>query len=627
MTLSQLQDNLNYLERRFIFVILLVSTVFLIIIVQLAFLQIKMGQAYRTFADENTLKEIRLPAPRGAIRDRDGRSLASSRPAFNLAVVPQYVKSYEHLRTALAELSGIAPEQIDQVWQQRTALPPFFPLIVADDIPYEVMAKIRAYAALEYQPGDPYDLRGIEILPRPLRRYPEGNVAPLVLGYVREISPRELKRLKNAVPGWYFLGDRIGSTHLERKWELLLKGGDGFGQRVVNAVGREVGHEAIDLRLVAEPARPGNDLVTTLVAPLQAYAEERFGEHTGAVVALAPQTGEILALVSHPQFDLPALAGRVPETLWTELVQNPGKVFLNRAVNAAYPPGSTYKIVVAAAALEEGVTTPEERIYCPGAFRFGSRAFRCWKSGGHGSVDWHRAIVQSCDVYFYTMGVRLGVDRLAHYAGRFGLGRRPGIELNPETPGLIPTAEWKERVRGQVWYPGETPSISIGQGYDLVSPLQNALVVAAVANGGYWVRPTLTRFFLDSHKQMFPAPGTPLLARKRSLGFSAETIRRLQKALAGVVAEPGGTAGRLRALPFASAGKTGTAQVVGYESRLSGRYRDHAWYVAYAPVEHPEIAVSVLVEHGGHGSSGAAPIAGDIMKKFMELKTKSGEPQ
>ncbi len=624
MALTSFQENLSRWQRRFIFVVLALSLFFFFILIRLYYLQVLQGERFRSFADENTLKEIRMPAPRGVIRDRYYRPLASNRPAFDLAVIPQYVDDVHRLEKGLQDLIGIDPTQIKSAWQQVAKLPPFYPLVIAEDVGYDSMARVQVYRAINYEPTDPYDLRGVEILPHPLRRYPTGSVATIALGYVREASRRDLKRLQGQVPGRYFLGDRIGSVGLERRWEHLLKGQDGYQQRVVNAVGREVVTEDLDPHLMRQNAQAGNDLVTTLDADLQKRAEELFAGKSGGLVAMNPQTGEIYAMVSRPTFDLTSLVSHISHDYWRSLAIDPGKVFLNRAINAAYPPGSTYKIVIAAAALEEKVTTPEETVYCPGFFRFGRRPFRCWKSGGHGSVDLHRAIVQSCDVYFYTMGVRLGVDRIARYARQFGFGKRTGIELFPESTGLIPTKAWKQRVYKKPWYPGETPSISIGQGYDLVSPIQNAVMAAAVANGGYRVRPTLTRHFLDRQKQPFPVPGRLFQKRRTPVGLSADTIARLQKAMAGVVQEPGGTARRLSALPFTSGGKTGTAQVVGYESGLSGaRYRDHAWYVAFAPVKEPEIAIGVVVEHGGHGSSAAAPIAGGVMKRFMELRTEN----
>ena len=618
MALRPLQEDLNFLQSRFVLVIAVAAAFFLLVGIRLYYLQVLRGDEFRAFANENTLKEIRIPAVRGSLLDRHEIPIASSRPSFDLAVVPQYVQNIPRLTASLDHLLGIPSELVGDVWRKAERMPPFYPITVMRDIGFDAMAQVQVRQAIE---TDDLDIQGLEILARPVRRYPQSSMSAATLGYVREASREELKRLREQVPDIYHLGDTVGASGLEQRWEVLLKGQDGYQQRIVNAVGREVQSEAFASQLIREPARSGINVVTTLDHRLQLFAEDQFTDKVGALVALNPQNGEIYALVSKPTFNLNTLSGHVTSETWKQLVQDPGKVFLNRAVQSAYPPGSTYKVVVAAAALEEEVVTPEDKVYCPGYLRFGRRAFRCWKSGGHGRMDLHRAIVQSCDVFFYTMGIRLGVDRLAEYAKRFGLGQKTGLDLRSETPGLIPSSAWKEKYRGAPWYPGETLSIAIGQGYDLVSPLQNAIMIATVANGGFVVRPRLVRYFLDHNGQRIPMPGYPLLKERVSAGLSADTIARLQAAVAGVVSEPGGTAGRLRQIPVPIAGKTGTSQVVGSESKKVGdEYKDHAWFVAYAPVENPQIAVSVIVEHGGHGSSAAAPIAGAVIQKFMELK-------
>ncbi len=621
MSLKGVQENLSQLQNRFVYVIIAVCIFFLGVTVRLYYLQILKGDEYRSFSEENTLKEIRIPAVRGLIKDRYGDTIASSRSSFDLALIPQYVRNLNAVSESIQGLVDIPAEQIKQVWPKTARMPPFYPFVITRDIGFDAMARIEVYRAIEDSPTEGYDLQGVEILPYPVRRYPGGSVAANILGYVRESSRKELTRLQQAVPGFYHLGDRVGAFGLEQRWEVLLKGTDGYQQKFVNAVGKEVQSEGIGLKLSRQPASPGLNLITTLDHKLQRFAEGLFGDKRGALAAVNPNTGEIYALVSLPTFDLSRLAGQIDEEAWKELTHDPGKVFLNRAVQSAYPPGSTYKIVTAAAALEEGVVELDEKIRCPGYLRFGRRAFKCWKSGGHGMVDVHKAIVQSCDVFFYTMGIRLGVDLMAKYAHMFGLGKKTGIEIASESPGLIPTKAWKKRARGDQWHPGENLSISIGQGYDLVTPLQNALMVSVVANGGYRVLPKLSKSFEDSDGQRFRPPGRILTDNSVWAGISKETLEVLRRALRGVVNEVGGTARRLSQLPYEISGKTGTAQVVGYGSGLHGpQYRDHALFVSYAPYNAPEIAVSVIVEHGGHGSSAAAPIAGKVIEKYMQLK-------
>ncbi|MDO8643744.1 MAG: penicillin-binding protein 2, partial [bacterium] len=439
------------------------------------------------------------------------------------------------------------------------------------------------------------------------RFYPLKDLSGITLGYVGEISSEKLKRYRSEGEKGYSMGDEIGVSGLEKTWEKYLRGQDGYEQRIVDATGRVVTTEDLSSLLHEEEAVSGNHLVTTLDLDLQRYAQERFGQRTGAAAVLSVKTGEILAFVSRPSYDPNILSGNVSPEQWKSLIEDPMKPFLNRLYQAAYPPGSTYKIIVAAAALEEGVIDFKQTVYCPGHLYFG-RLFRCWKEGGHGTVNIKKAMVESCDVFFYEMGRRLGVDRIAKYAKKFGLGEKTGIQLEGESAGLIPTQEWKLKNRHQAWMKTEDLSIAIGQGYDLVTPLQNALLIAAVANGGKKIRP-----FLVSEAK---TPAGEVVYRfepeeGERIGLKPETIQFLQEALIGVVKDNGGTAHGLSWRKVSMAGKTGTAQVVSEEgkSRFKGLKGDHSWFVAYSPTEAPEIAISVLVEHGGHGSSVAAPMA------------------
>lgn len=622
MSLRAVQENFSYLETRFVVVIAVVAFFFLIVIARLYYLQIRHGEDYRSFAQENTLKEIRIPAIRGVIKDRLSRPIASNRPSFDLALIPQYVSEIEDVGKSLKALIRMPPERIAELWSQAKKQPAFYPFVVARDVGYDTMARIQVNQAIEDDASDALHLQGVEILPSPVRRYPKGSLAANVLGYVREASGKELKRLQEALPNTYHLGDRVGSFGLERQWEVLLRGRDGYQQKIVNAVGKEVQSDRIGFELMRQPGRAGLNLITTLDYELQAYAEQLFEDKRGALVALNPNNGEIYAIVSQPSFDLAKLVGPVKRREWSALTTNPGKVFLNRAIQAAYPPGSTYKIIAAVAALEEKVITADETVYCPGFMRFGKRKFRCWKGGGHGSVNLHQALVESCDVYFYNLGLLLGVDRLAKYARMFGLSSRTGIEVSGEVTGLIPTKAWKQRNRSKKWRPGETLSAVIGQGYNLVTPLQNAVMVSAIANGGARVVPTLTRYFEDTGGNHMLPPGRLLGTGNKQMSVSPQTLRAIKAALRDVVADTNGTARRLQSLPVAIAGKTGTAQVVGRKKKsLDAAHRDHSLFVGFAPVKRPQIAVSVIVEHGGHGSAVAAPIAGEVIQKFMELRS------
>jgi len=620
MTLKPVQEDLSFLQGRFFYVIIAVSVFFALAWGRLYYLQILHGDEYINFARETTLKEIRLPAVRGSLLDRHEVPIVSNRPAYDLALIPQYVRDFPRLKLSLEQLINLKPALLQAKWNRGQSMPSFFPLTIRRDMGYDAMAKVRVHQAILTDVAD-YELQGVEVQALSVRRYPETSMAAATLGYVRESSRTELDRLQAAVPDIYFLGDRVGATGLERRWEVLLRGRDGYQQKVINAIGREVSTEEWVSPLAGQQPRAGNSLVVTLDHRLQAYAEALFGDESGALVALDPRNGEVLAMVSHPSFNLAQLASRMSPEEWKRLIQDPRKVFLHRALQAAYPPGSTYKIITAAAVLEEGVMTAEERVYCPGHLRLGRRAFRCWKRSGHGWMNLHQALVQSCDVYFYTAGLRLGVDRLAHYARAFGLGVPTGIDLGGEVAGLVPTKAWKQRARGRSWQLGETLTVAIGQGYNLVTPLQSAVMTAVVASGGYRVRPHVARYFIDHNGHRFAVPGHDFLQQPSPIGLNESTLKVLKRALAGVVSEEAGTAHRLRQFDVPIAGKTGTAQVVS-EGLGSGerRHRDHAWFVAYAPVNAPEIVVSVIVEHGGHGGAKAAPIVGAFIEKYMQLK-------
>jgi penicillin-binding protein 2 len=368
--------------------------------------------------------------------------------------------------------------------------------------------------------------------------------------------------------------------------------------------------------------RSGNDLYLTIDARLQKLAEQLLGEEDGAIVALDPTSGEVLALASRPAFDPNLMSRELTAKQWEEIVQNERRPLTNRAIQGQYPPGSTFKIVMAAAALESNTVSPATPVYCNGGYQFGKRLFRDWKAGGHGSVDLHEAIVHSCDVYFYTVGQRMGIDTIAHFARMFGLGRETGIELPSERVGIVPSTAWKERVRGEPWYPGETISVAIGQGYVTVTPLQMASLVGAVANNGILYRPRLVQAVLDrttGHLQE-----TPTLP-KETLSMKTETLKAIQKGLADVVSR--GTATRAKSSIVSIAGKTGTAQTAalrtGPEKEIPKKFRDHAWFVSYAPAESPRIAVAVLAEHMGHGGSAAAPLAKEVIEAYFTMAPKA----
>ncbi|HEY5600364.1 MAG TPA: penicillin-binding protein 2, partial [Candidatus Manganitrophaceae bacterium] len=417
-----------------------------------------------------------------------------------------------------------------------------------------------------------------------------------LLGYVGEISQAQLE---SGIYPKTESGAVVGQYGIEQTYDTIIRGAPGQKGIEVDALGHEV-----RLLSVKEPVQ-GDDVFLTLDLNVQKAAEEALGKQAGVIVAMDPRTGEVLAMASHPAFNPNVLSEGASVQEWEALLNDPEHPLTNRAIQGQYPPGSTFKIVLSAAILEEKEIPRGSRVDCRGFLPFGNRLFRDWKREGHGSVDLRRAIVESCDVYFYQMGDRLGVDTIAKFAFLFGLGKPTGVGLASEKGGLIPTVEWKEKARKEPWFPGETLSVSIGQGYVSTTPLQLNAMISAVAAHGVWRPPQLLKKSRDREtgavRESEPLPG-------RRLPISAETLQTIKNALAGVVSDPKGTAFSSRSKYVSIAGKTGTAQVVGLKVSQSqpDEFKDHAWFVSYAPVEDPQIAVTVLVEHGGHGGSVAA---------------------
>jgi penicillin-binding protein 2 len=487
---------------------------------------------------------------------------------------------------------------------------------LASDVSWDQRARVESHL---------FELPGVITDVRPRRDYLEGELAAHLLGQLGEIRKQQLETREFAE---YRAGEVVGQTGVERLMENALRGREGGRNVVVDVAGRVVdvlGERAPD---------PGGNVVLTLDLDLQRAAEEGFRPEViggqgkiGALVALDPRNGDVLAMVSKPSFDPNSFAGGVDTQTWQKLTSDPLRPLQNRVLAGQYPPGSTYKAIVATAALAEGVVSPQEKLFCPGTYRLGNRTYRCWKPGGHGWMDLRDAIKHSCDVYFYQLGLRLGVDRIAHIADSFHLGRRSGIPLGDEQPGLVPTSTWKQNRFAERWMDGETLSTAIGQGFDLVTPVQLAIAYAALANGGVVLRPRVVLRSAGRDGAIVDADPPEVIGH---VAAPPEALARVRDALEAVVAEPGGTGGLARVPGLRVAGKTGTAQVVHLkhtedleDDEVPFEYRDHAWFVAFAPVDDPQIVVAVLVEHGGHGGSAAAPIAQRVISTWFEKKKAS----
>jgi penicillin-binding protein 2 len=569
------------MPRRLVILRVLVVLAFALILARLVQLQLIEGERNRKLADENRIRVVRRLAPRGTIYDRRGRVLATSRLAFSICAVPEELQGGgSDAAETVARMLGLPADQVRAALAQpRPAR--YEPQIIWRDASDQVVASFEEHAVY---------LSGLSVVADAVRQYPQGSLAAHVLGYVRQISAEDLAGPDKA---GYQPRDLIGKAGAERMAEPALRGTDGGDQIEVDARGRRV------RTLGTVPPQPGRDVWLTLDLELQQAAEEALGGRAGAVVALDPWTGEVLAMASHPAYDPNVFSGTLTPSQWRSLA-TPDHPLQNRAATCRYEPGSVFKIVTAAAALEAGDTGPDDRFYCGGVFALGGWRMRCWKRDGHGSEDFIHGFGQSCNVMFATIGRRAGPERLAAMARRFGLGQKTGIGL-PEEAGLIPSPEWKRRVRKQPWYPGDTAQMSIGQGDCLVTPLQVAREAAAVANGGYLVRPKLIARIEGEDPPRAQLPGQPL-------GLRAETLAALRAGMEAVVAE-GGTAHRIWTDKYGLAGKTGTAQNPGGTP--------HAWFAGYAPTDRPRLAVAVMVEHGGAGAAVAAPIARHVFDTML----------
>ena len=580
----------------FVFVVVII---FSLLFVRLWYLQLIKEQEFRLLSENNRIRLIKIPAARGMIMDRHGRVLVDNRPSFKVMVTPEDVDDLKGITRKLSQILNCSPEEIVRTLEDGDR-PPFQPVAIKKDISWKELSLIKTHRL---------DLPGVEIQIEPIRTYPYTNAAAHVLGYVGETNSEELKKNKG-----YKMGDWIGKCGVELKWEEHLRGIDGGRQVEVDAVGREV-----RVLKEVEPV-PGHNLYLTIDLDLQRYGEQLLGKRAGVIIAMDPLTGEILAFCSSPSFQPVHFAEGISTQDWEKLISDPLHPLQNRGIQGLYPPGSVFKIVTAAAGLEEGAITLDTPFYCRGIHYLGRRGYQCWRGGGHGEVRFYRGLVESCDVYFYNVGKRLGEKQLSRYAEGFGLGRPTGVDLPGEKGGLIPTAAWKKEQLGEVWYPGETISMAIGQSYLLVTPLQLLNLISSIANGGTLIKPQIAKRVEDLDKKILEEYPPEELGK---IPVSSTTLGELREALAGVTKEDSGTGRAARVDGLEIAGKTGTAQVVrlkgGKRSRaetMPYAFRDHAWFVAYVPADTP-FAVVVLVEHGGHGGSAAAPLAREMIKRFF----------
>jgi penicillin-binding protein 2 len=575
---------------------------FFLLLTRLWYLQVIESDKLKELSESNRLRLVPVAASRGNLLDRNGEVLVNNTPSFSVAVVPQDVKDKEVLLDALVRHLGLDRAELLDRWEKGKGRAKYYPIILASGITRD---------QLEFIEENRLRLPGLEIEMKPIREYPSGQLAAHLLGYLGEITENELA---DAAFREHNPGDYVGKSGIERHWEGDLHGVNGGKQIEVDARGRY-------LRTLSEaPPSTGNGLVLTIDKKIQKSAEQAFGDKAGAAVMIEVGSGEILAFASNPGFDPALFAGRMPAATWNAYLNDKRHPLENKALKGQYPPGSTFKIITALAGIEAGLIDADTTVECKGSYTLGTSTFKCWNKHGHGRVNLKKALKESCDVYFYQLAERLGVDLIAQTARDYGFGEPMGVGLENEKGGVIPTTQWKEKKYGKKWFRGETISVGIGQGYVLTTPIQLASMIATVANEGTVYRPHLVKRIVDPDGKVLKEFIPEIIRRVKDKQAS---FRLVKEGLLAVVNESGGTGGAARLYEVKVAGKTGTSQVVKLRDTKRAvpyEYRDHALFVAFAPYEKPEVAVAVVIEHGEHGGSAAAPIAGRILRAYFEGK-------
>jgi penicillin-binding protein 2 len=615
--MTEIRNQLNSheagpLHRRFKIMLIVVTIALSLLALRMWHLQVIKGDELKQKSENNSIRFRKIKPVRGLIMDTHREVLVDNQCSFDIHFVPADSRDVQAVADRLGFLYREASLDFTREAFAPGKLKPFMPVKLEKNVGREKLAIVETHTL---------DLPGVTVDVVPMRQYLGGERTAHLIGYTGEISPEELNKDESDS---YASGDLIGKSGIEKYLDAYLRGESGFEQVEVNVLGK------VQRILGKKDPEPGYNVVLTIDALLQKIAWEALAGKPGAVVAMDPRDGSVLALVSSPAFDPMLFSAGISHEHWKKLSGDSAHPMENRAVSGQYPPASTYKMIVAAAALQEGLITPETSFMCNGSYELGTRTYRCSHRGGHGRINLHRAIVQSCDVYFYNVGKMIGVDKLAEYARSFGLGAPTGITLPQEKSGLIPTRDWKQMRLKEPWQIGETISVSIGQGYNLITPLQLVTAYSALANGGVVWRPRLI-------KQIETVDGRVIEEfvpeKKMTLPLSRNIMEQLKRALWGVVNEEGGTGRAARIKDADVAGKTGTAQVIGLPENerarkmkiIASRHRDHALFVCFAPVDNPEIAIAVVAENAGFGGSAAAPVARKVLDAYFERNQSPGK--
>ncbi len=594
-------------KKRVYLATILAGILFFVIIVRLWQLQIMNGSYYGLQSRHNKTRTVKSQAPRGIIYDRSGIKLVINRPGFDLYIIPEDVTDWPGTKKKLNKLTGLTEKTINAKLKRASGRPAFRAVKLKEDLSWEETVKIESFN---------FEMNGVMLDVTPKREYIYGRSLSHLIGYLGELNVEELKKLKSS---GYDAGDYLGKYGLEKSIEGSLRGQDGFKDLEVDALGRKINV------LGWTPPFPGQDVTLTIDIKTQLAAWQAMGDNAGAIVALEAKTGRVLAMVSSPSFEPNKLSAGITHKDWKRLVRDPLHPLTNRVIQGQYPPASTFKPLVAAAGLSTKAIKPGTIIDSGPVFKFAGRDYRDWKAEGHGKINYKRAIMESSDTFFYQLGLTLGIDVLSEYSKSFGLGSSTGISIGGEKKGLVPSSEWKKRVKKERWYQGETISVAVGQGFMLATPLQLASSYAAIANGGTLYRPKIVEKIATSDGKVLQKFTPEIRGR---VDVSPKILKMIRKALRGVVTDKKGTARVLRNKRLKIAGKTGTAQVARLTVRerdiekIRYKLRDHAWFVGFAPYDNPEIVVAVLVEHGGFGASAAAPIAKKVFKAYLTKRSE-----
>lgn len=594
-----LDDNilLKY-KRRSLLLIIITVLFFSVLVFRLYFLQVLSYEKYKKLSEDNRIRILRVKAQRGFIKDREGRILVRNAPSYNLSIIREDTKNLDNL---LEKIKKIIDIDVEAVKEKVTKSYYYNPVIVYRGLDFSEVSYL--YEHLQDYPGIRIDMDTV-------RNYTDGFAYSHIVGYMGEINDRELNRYEN-----YMAGDLIGKTGIEREYESQLKGKNGAKQVEVNSLGQVV------KTIKTKPPTPGKNVVLSIDLKLQKFVMDLLENKKGTMVVLDIMNNNVITMFSSPSYDLNRFVPYIGNDYWEFLNKSLSKPMMNRAIEGLYPPGSVFKLLMATAALEEDKVEVDDTFRCDGVFRYGAYKYRCWKQYGHGEVDLKRSIVESCDIYYYNVGLKLGIDVISDYAKNFYLGRKTGIDLPNEKSGLFPDRSWKKRAYSQPWYPGETVITSIGQGYTNVTPLQVAVMLSGIFNGGNIYKPSVVKG-IGSGDDFEPKP-VELINR---VPIKDSTKKILLEAVFGAVYGDRGTAYRARVNDINIGGKTGTAQVVSlkkyekYEDEdLPERFQDHAWFGGVFPVENPRYVVVSMIEHGGSGSQSAASSAGALINKMVKM--------